>query len=77
MERTFSQIECAAILHKLEEIHNVNYIRMWQNIEHPNYLIVSLLDVSTSDIMKLEDMGLFATIFGAGMSVELWLSKRN
>lgn len=77
MERTFSQIECAAIQHKLEEIHSVNSIRMWQNIGHPNYLIVSLGDVSTRDIMKLEDMGLIATIFGAGMRVELWLSKMN
>lgn len=75
MEKVLSPIECKWILDKLSESHNPNQISMYQYIEHKQFLIVKIGDVSGTDIKKLEDNNLSVCIFGAGMHVELWLSK--
>lgn len=77
MKETFNEIECAAIQQKLMETHSEKTINMWQLIGHPNYLIVSLLDISTLDLMKLREMGLLAHVFGGCYNVEIWISKLN
>lgn len=75
MEKVLTPIECQLIMDKLSESHNPNQISMYQNIDHKQFLIVKIGDVSGSDVKKLEDNNLSVCIFGAGMHVELWLSK--
>ena len=60
---------------KLSESHNPYLISMYQHIDHKQFLIVKIIDVSGTDIKKLEDNNLSVCIFGAGTHVELWLSK--
>lgn len=75
MEKVFSPIECQWILDQLSETHNPNFISMYQYRKNPQFLNVKIGDVSGTDLKKLQDNNLSVTIFGAGMHVELWISK--
>ena len=75
METTWSQIETQAVINKLAETRNVDYIRCYQSIRTPRFLVVNLSDTGGYEIGKLEEMGLCVCIFGEESRVELWISK--
>lgn len=75
MQRTWSQIETQAVINKLAETRNVDYIRCYQNIRQPQFLVVNLTDTGGYELGKLSEMGLSVCVFGDGKRVELWISK--
>lgn len=77
MKETWSQIETAAVVNVFAEDRNVERIRAYQNVKHPEYLIINITDTGGSVFGKLSDLGLSCTIFGDGMRIEIWVSKRK
>lgn len=59
------------------EDRNVARIRAYQNVNHPEFLIINIPDIGGSVFGKLSDLGLCCTIFGDGMRIEIWVSKMD
>lgn len=59
------------------ETGNLERIRAYQNVKHPEFLIINMTDTGGSVFGKLTDMGLSCTIFGNGMRIEIWVSKMD